>query len=55
LDDALLDALKVAGTPGSISFSNPDAVIVIDTVDERAGVAFWDRHDLARYRLLRPD
>ncbi len=55
LDDALLDALRQAGTPGTISFTDPDAVIAIDTIDDRAGVALWTREDLARHRLLRPD
>jgi tRNA(Ser,Leu) C12 N-acetylase TAN1 len=55
LDDALTDALKKAGTPGTISFTNPDAVIAIDTVDDRAGLALWTREDLTRHRLLRPD
>ena len=55
LGDALLDALKQQGTPGSISFSDPDAVIAIDTVDDRAGLALWTREDLSRYKMLRPD
>jgi tRNA(Ser,Leu) C12 N-acetylase TAN1 len=55
LDDALLEALQQAGTPGRISFTDADAVIAIDTVDDRAGVALWTRADLARHRLLRPD
>lgn len=54
LDDALLDALRQAGTLGTISFMDPDAVIAIDTIDDRAGVALWTREDLARHRLLRP-
>jgi tRNA(Ser,Leu) C12 N-acetylase TAN1 len=55
LDDALLEALQRAGTPGSISFTDPDAVIAIDTIDDRAGIALWTREDLARHPLLRPD
>ncbi len=55
LDDAILDALKEAGTPGSISFSNPDVVIAIETIDNRAGMALWTREALARHRLLRSD
>jgi tRNA(Ser,Leu) C12 N-acetylase TAN1 len=55
LDDALLDALQEAGTPGKVSFSDPDAVIVVDTIDDRAGISLWTRDDLARHRLLRPD
>lgn len=53
--DALLKATAASGTPGSISFTDPDAVIAIDTIDDRAGLALWTREDLARHRLLRPD
>ena len=55
LNDALIDALRQAGTPGMVSFSDPDAVIAIETIDDRAGLALWSRDDLARHRLLRPD
>lgn len=55
LDDALLEALLGAGAPGAVSFSDPDAVIAIDTIDDRAGVGLRRREDLARHRLLRPD
>ncbi len=55
LDDTLLDALIEAGTPGIVSFSDPDAVIAIETIDDRAGLALWSRDDLARHHLLRPD
>jgi tRNA(Ser,Leu) C12 N-acetylase TAN1 len=54
-DDFLLDATAAAGPPCRISFTDPDAVIAIDTVDDRAGIALWTREDLARHRLLRPD
>ena len=55
LDDALLDATSAAGMTGKISFTDPDAVIAIDTIDDRAGMALWMRDDLARHRLVRPD
>ena len=55
IDDALLDALAQAGTPGHISFTDADAVIAIDTIDDRAGIGFWTREDLKQHRLLRPD
>jgi tRNA(Ser,Leu) C12 N-acetylase TAN1 len=54
-DDLVLDATAKAGMPGKISFTDPDAVIAIDTIDDRAGLALWTREDLARHRLLRPD
>lgn len=53
-DDAILEATATVGQPGKISFTDPDAVITIDTVDDRAGVALWTREDLTRHRLLRP-
>lgn len=55
LDDLIIDATAKTGLPGRISFTDPDAVMVIDTVDDRAGLAIWTREDIARHRLLRPD
>jgi tRNA(Ser,Leu) C12 N-acetylase TAN1 len=55
LDDGLLEALRQAGAPGVLSFTDPDAIIAIDTVDDCAGLGLWTREDLARHRLLRPD
>lgn len=54
-DDVLLNATTAAGAPCAISFTDPDAIIAIDTVDDRAGIGLWTREDLARHRLLRPD
>jgi tRNA(Ser,Leu) C12 N-acetylase TAN1 len=55
LNDAVIEATKKAGMPAKISFTDPDAVIAIDTIDDRAGLALWTREDCARHRLLRPD
>jgi tRNA(Ser,Leu) C12 N-acetylase TAN1 len=54
-DDLLLEAATAASKPCKISFTDPDAVIAIDTVDDRAGLGLWTRDDLAHHRLLRPD
>jgi tRNA(Ser,Leu) C12 N-acetylase TAN1 len=54
-NDAILAASATAGTPGRISFADPDVVIAIDTIDNRAGLAMWIREKLARYHILRPD
>jgi tRNA(Ser,Leu) C12 N-acetylase TAN1 len=53
LDDALLDALEAAGTPGRIAFDDPDAVIDVETVGNRTGMSFWTRADLERYPFLK--
>lgn len=55
LDRALLDALAAAGTPGSLNFADPDAVIAVATVGHRAGVSLWSREELRKYPFLRPD
>ena len=55
LDDTVLALTAESGATARLSFTDPDAVIPVDTVDDRAGLAFWTRQDLARYRLLRPD
>jgi tRNA(Ser,Leu) C12 N-acetylase TAN1 len=55
LDDVLIEALAAAGTPGRIAFDDPDAVIAIDTVGNRAGLALWTREDLRNYPFLKVD
>ena len=54
-NDVVLNATAQAGMPGKISFTDPDAVIAIDTIDDRAGLALWTREELSRYHVLRPD
>jgi tRNA(Ser,Leu) C12 N-acetylase TAN1 len=55
LDDAVVEATALAETRARISFTNPDAVIVIDTIGDRGGASIWTREELAQHRLLRPD
>ena len=55
LDDALLGALRAAGTPGRLAFEDPNAVVDVETVGDRAGLALWSRDELTRYPFLRPD
>jgi tRNA(Ser,Leu) C12 N-acetylase TAN1 len=55
LDSVLLTALEEAGTPGRITFEDPDAIISVETVGQRAGMSFWRRDDLERHPFLRLD
>ena len=55
LNDAIVDAAASAGMPSTISFTDPDVVIEVDTIDNRAGLGLWTREELARYHVLRPD
>jgi adenylyl- and sulfurtransferase ThiI len=54
-NDAIVDATTKAGILGKVSFTDPDVVIAIDTVDNRAGLGLWTRDELTRYHVLRPD
>ncbi|MGE5191475.1 MAG: hypothetical protein ACM3U2_03165 [Deltaproteobacteria bacterium] len=51
----LLNALEKAGTPGKVSYDDPDAIVSVETVDNRAGLACWSREELQRYPCLHPE
>ena len=53
LDELLLGELEKAGSPGRISFEDPDAVIAIETIENRAGFALWRREDFELYQFVR--
>lgn len=55
LDGVLLESLEAAGSPGSITFEDPDAILAIETIDNRAGMSLWSRDELRRYPFLRVD
>jgi hypothetical protein len=55
LDRLLLSVLAESGTPGSISFDDPDVVIDVETLGGRGGMSLWGREALARYRFLHVD
>lgn len=55
LDGFLLQGLAAADTPGEITFADPDAIVAIETVGGRAGMALWTRADLQAYPLLALD
>lgn len=51
----LMDELAARGTPAAIDFDDPDAVIAVDTVHHRVGMALWTREDLQRFPFLDPE
>jgi len=55
LDDALLSELESLGTPGRITFEDPDVIIDVETVGNRAGVSKWSRKELEKFDFLRID
>jgi tRNA(Ser,Leu) C12 N-acetylase TAN1 len=52
LDAALLDVLRAEGRTAEIGFQDPDAVIALETVGNRAGLSLWSRQELLRYPFL---
>jgi tRNA(Ser,Leu) C12 N-acetylase TAN1 len=55
LDRYLLESLAAAGTPGQVRFADADAVVVIDTVGQWAGVALVTRELRARCPFVDPE
>ncbi len=51
----LYEALAKAGTPGHVTFEDPDAILVVETLGNKAGVSLWTREELRRYPFLRLD
>jgi tRNA(Ser,Leu) C12 N-acetylase TAN1 len=54
-DRFLVDLLARAGQEAAIDFDDPDAIITIETVGGRAGMALWNRAALERYPFLHLD
>ncbi|MDA8326897.1 MAG: THUMP domain-containing protein [Nitrospiraceae bacterium] len=53
LDRLLLGELEKAGSPGSIGYEDPDAIVAIETMENRAGVSLWRREDFTLYPFVR--
>jgi tRNA(Ser,Leu) C12 N-acetylase TAN1 len=50
--DALLSATREAGIPARVTFDDPDAILLIETIGGRAGIALLTREDYRRHPLL---
>jgi tRNA(Ser,Leu) C12 N-acetylase TAN1 len=50
--DALIAALHDAGSPARVAFDDPDAIVLIETIGGRAGMALLTRDDRRRHPLL---
>jgi tRNA(Ser,Leu) C12 N-acetylase TAN1 len=53
LDHFLLESLKQTRAPGHIAFTDPDAVLAVETIGPWAGMSLWKREQLQRYPFLR--
>lgn len=52
LGTTILEALAETGASARVAFEDPDAVVVIETVGQRAGLSVWTREELSRYPFL---
>ncbi len=55
LDHFAIEQLKARGETATVSFEDPDVIIVVETVGNDAGIGRWDREALGRYPLLKLD
>lgn len=56
LAGVVYDTLEEAGSAEpSVTFDDPDAVVAVETVSNRAGISLWTREDLERHPILNPD
>jgi len=50
--DALLAAIQETGHPARVAFDDPDAIVLIETIGGRAGMALLTRDDYRQHPLL---
>lgn len=55
LDGVLMKKLSALGAATRIDFEDPDHIVDIETVGQRAGVALWTRDQATRYPFLKLD
>jgi tRNA(Ser,Leu) C12 N-acetylase TAN1 len=55
LGGLLVGELERTGTPAEVDFHDPEFIVAVEALDNRAGVALWSRDDLQRYPFLKLD
>lgn len=53
--DCILEVLQRGSQSACVSFTDPDFIIDIDTLETRAGLSIWSRDDLKAYPFLNLD
>jgi tRNA(Ser,Leu) C12 N-acetylase TAN1 len=53
LEQIVLQELEAMGNPGQIDREDPDALIVVETLAQQAGLSYWTRQDLQKYPWLK--
>ncbi|KPK40339.1 MAG: hypothetical protein AMJ69_02590 [Gammaproteobacteria bacterium SG8_47] len=55
VDHFVTEQLREQGASATIDFADPDYIIDVETVGQRAGVALWTREQRLRYAYLKLD
>jgi len=55
LDTFILKELGREGQTARVSFEDPDYVIAVETLNDRAGLSLWSREEIKKYPFIRPD
>lgn len=55
LNEAIVRVTSERGDPARVTFDSPDAIVVVETVDNRGGMSVWTREQLQRWPLLHLD
>lgn len=55
LDECIIVRSAEHGEPARVSFEDPDFIVAVETVAQRAGLSLWSRDTLKRYPFLRLD
>jgi tRNA(Ser,Leu) C12 N-acetylase TAN1 len=55
LDEFLLALTEESGKPGHVTFEDPDVIITVETVAQRAGLSLWTREALKEYPFVRAE
>ena len=52
LDHWLIEQLQAEGENARVTFDDPDYILAVETVGQRAGLSFWSRDQRERYAFL---
>jgi tRNA(Ser,Leu) C12 N-acetylase TAN1 len=55
IGEFLFDELAAIDAPARVDFKDPDAILAVEVLDTRGGMALWSRDDLNRYPFLNLD
>jgi tRNA(Ser,Leu) C12 N-acetylase TAN1 len=52
LDEAIMKGLAETGEQARVSFTDPEVILAVETVDQRGGLSLWMKQDREKYSFL---